>query len=250
MGRGSSRTSRTRPSSSAPELCLRSQPGRPLRILCLGAHSDDIEIGCGGTILQLLARHRNAEVHWVVFSGEGDREREARRSARLFLKGAGQATVLVKGFRDGFFPYVGAEIKAFFEELKPDLEPDVVFTHYRADRHQDHRVISDLTWNTFRSHFVLEYEIPKYDGDLGSPNCFVALDESTCRQKIRHLLTAFPTQKDKRWFSNETFRGLLRLRGIEVGSLAAEAFYARKLLLGSIERPHGLRAAGALARTA
>jgi LmbE family N-acetylglucosaminyl deacetylase len=183
--------------------------------------------------LKLLERRPDVDVHWVVFSADGVREREARRSASLFLKRARHATILVKDFRDGFFPFVGADIKMCFEELKESVTPDLVFTHYRADRHQDHRLISDLTWNTFRSHLVLEYEIPKYDGDLGSPNCFVTLDESICRRKVKHLLATFKTQAEKRWFSDDTFNGLLRLRGIEAGASAAEAFYARKLLLES-----------------
>jgi LmbE family N-acetylglucosaminyl deacetylase len=204
-------------------------------VLCLGAHADDIEIGCGGTILKLLAERRDVDVHWVVFSADGRRAHEARSSARLFLKNARRSTIVIHKFRDGFFPYVGAELKEQFEALKRRVSPDVVFTHYRDDRHQDHRIVSDLTWNTFRNQLVLEYEIPKYDGDLGAPNCFVALDESTCRTKIRHLLDAFATQRAKRWFTAETFNGLLRLRGIEAGTPVqfAEAFYVRKLLLGA-----------------
>lgn len=214
-------------------LRLASGPDAPLRVLCLGAHADDIEIGCGGTVLQLASARRQAVFHWVVFSGEGEREQEARRGARLFLGTACQYEVMVKRFRDGFFPYVGGEIKEYFEELKSEVSPDVIFTHYRADRHQDHRVISELTWNTFRDHFILEYEIPKYDGDLGSPNCYMPLDEATCRRKTEYLVAAFTSQRGKRWFSADTFRGLLRMRGIEAGAPAgyAEAFYAHKLVL-------------------
>lgn len=206
----------------------------PLRsILCLGAHSDDIEIGCGGTVLTLLARHPALAVHWIVFSADAAREREARLGAGLFLGSARGPTVEVKQFRDGFFPYIGGEIKAYFEELKRDLSPDLIFTHYGADRHQDHRLIAELTWNTWRNHLVLEYEVPKYDGDLGSPNCFVELDASTCRTKTEHLLSAFASQRARAWFTRETFEGLMRLRGVECGALGgyAEAFYARKLAL-------------------
>jgi LmbE family N-acetylglucosaminyl deacetylase len=208
-------------------------PG-PLRVLCLGSHADDIEIGCGGTILTLLAARRNIECHWVVFSGgRGPREREARKSADLFLDRARRRQVTVHGFRDGFFPYVGGEIKDTFEALAREVAPDIVFTHTRDDRHQDHRLISDLTWNTFRSHLILEYEVPKYDGDLGVPNLFVPLGAAVARAKIRHLRAAFGSQRSKRWFTADTFHGLLRLRGVESGAPEglAEAFHARKALV-------------------
>jgi LmbE family N-acetylglucosaminyl deacetylase len=206
--------------------------GGALRMLCLGAHSDDIEIGCGGFILQLL-RTRKVDVDWVVFSGRGAREREARQSARLFLKDARKQQVIIKQFRDGFFPYEGAEIKEVFEELKQGPPPDLVLTHYDRDRHQDHRVLSELAWNTFRDHWILEYEIPKYDGDLGTPNCFVPLDRRAYRQKVRYLQRAFGTQRSKHWFSDETFLGLMRLRGMECRAPSgyAEAFYSRKTVL-------------------
>jgi len=207
---------------------------RPRTILCLGAHADDIEIGCGGTILTLLAAQRNLRCEWVVFSGGGGpREREARRSAGLFLKGARRRGITVHAFRDGFFPYVGGEIKETCEELARHLSPDLIFTHTRDDRHQDHRVVSDLTWNTFRNHAILEYEVPKYDGDLGVPNLFVPVRPAVARRKIRHLRAAFASQRSKRWFTAETFQGLLRLRGVESGAPEglAEAFYARKNVL-------------------
>jgi LmbE family N-acetylglucosaminyl deacetylase len=214
-------------------LALNFRSGRgPLRVLCVGAHSDDIEIGCGGSILSLLNGTRKVEVDWVVFSAPGEREREARRGAALFLKRAARARVQIHGFRDGFFPYE-PKIKDIFESLK-QTTPDVVLTHYRHDRHQDHRVLSDLAWNTFRNHLILEYEIPKFDGDLGTPNCFVPLDRATCLRKAKHLQTAFGTQRDKHWFSAETFLGLMRLRGMECRAPGgyAEAFYGRKVVLG------------------
>jgi len=207
----------------------------PLRLLCLGAHSDDIEIGCGGLILDLIARNKRVEVDWVVFSAGREREREARRSAAMFLRGAREARVAVHHFKDGFFPYEGAEIKSIFEELKANVNPDLVLTHYRDDRHQDHRVLSDLAWNTYRNHLVLEYEIPKFDGDLGSPNCFVPLARSVCSRKVKYLHAAFGTQRDKHWFSEPTFMGLMRLRGMECRSPHgyAEAFYGRKVVLAT-----------------
>lgn len=186
----------------------------PLQVLCLGAHSDDIEIGCGGTILNLLAGRTEVDCHWVVLSSDAQREKEARASAAEFLKGAARSEVSVQRFRNGYFPFVGDAIKDYFEELKKKLSPDLVFTHYRDDRHQDHRVVSDLTWNTFRNHVVLEYEIPKYDGDLGSPNLFVPLSEAECREKIRILKASFTSQRDKHWFDEDTFRALMRLRGM------------------------------------
>ena len=202
-------------------------------VLLLGAHSDDIEIGCGGTILRLLGERDDVHVTWVVFGSTPSRTAEAISSANAFLAKAHAKSIAVKEFRDGFFPYLGGEIKEHFEELKCTVAPDVVFTHYLDDRHQDHRIISDLTWNTFRSHLILEYEIPKYDGDLGHPNLFVRLDEPTCRAKVKHLMDHFRTQANKHWFTEETFMSLMRLRGIEanVATTYAEAFYCRKLTL-------------------
>jgi LmbE family N-acetylglucosaminyl deacetylase len=209
------------------------QKEAPLEVLCLGAHADDLEIGCGGSVLRLAESGRAAAVTWVVFSAAGDRQGEARESAEVFLARAKAKDVVVKEFRDGFFPYQGAEIKGDFEELKRRVSPDVIFTHYRNDLHQDHRLISELTWNTFRSHLILEYEIPKYDGDFGSPNVFIDLDESLCRRKIEAILGLFRTQTGKHWFDEELFMAVLRLRGMECGAAAkyAEAFYCRKAVL-------------------
>jgi LmbE family N-acetylglucosaminyl deacetylase len=203
-------------------------------VLCLGAHSDDIEIGCGGTLLQLIRDHRDLVVWWVVFSGKGSRSREARASANAFLTGAARKKIVVKNFRDGFFPSDAPRIKRFFEEIKSTFQPDLVFTHFRDDRHQDHRVLSDLAWNTFRSHLILEYEIPKYDGDLGTPNVFVDLDAPICRAKVEYLRRFFATQSNKHWFADETFLGLMRLRGMECAAASryAEAFYGRKVVVG------------------
>jgi LmbE family N-acetylglucosaminyl deacetylase len=214
-------------------LSVRDTTGARIRVLCLGAHSDDIEIGCGGLILRLIQGFSTIEIDWVVFSAHVKREQEARRSAAAFLKGARRKRVRIKHFRDGFFPYQGAEIKQVFERLKRDTAPDLVLTHYREDRHQDHRLLSDLTWNTFRDHWILEYEIPKFDGDLGTPNCFVPLDTGTCARKVKHLLSVFGSQRDKDWFTAETFMGLMRLRGMECRAPGgyAEAFYARKTVL-------------------
>ena len=216
-------------------LNLPERPSSPLKVMCMGAHSDDIEIGCGGTILQWLSLRPNVEVVWVVFSSGRQREREARHSAALFLKNAKRQTVVVKNFRNGFFPYEGAKIKEFFEQMKNDVDPDVIFTHYRDDRHQDHRTISDLTWNTWRNHLILEYEIPKYDGDLGSPNCFVPLTQPVCDRKIKYICEVFQTQSSKAWLTEDTFQALLRLRGVEcvAAEKHAEAFYCRKLVLGT-----------------
>src|SRR5271154_1099034 len=206
---------------------------QPLRkVLCLGAHCDDIEIGCGGTILRLLEENRDLEFYWLVFSSTPERKREAEKSAKLFLKSA-RHKIAIKSFRDGYFPHQGAKIKDTFEELKKTFSPDLIFTHYRADLHQDHRLICELTWNTFRNHLILEYEIPKYDGDLGSPNFFVGLDEALCKAKIRHILAAFRSQAGKQWFTEDTFRALLRIRGIESNAEGryAEGFYCRKALV-------------------
>jgi LmbE family N-acetylglucosaminyl deacetylase len=207
---------------------------RPLRVLCVGAHCDDIEIGCGGTVLALTEQLRNVTVDWVVWSSTPEREREARASADAFLAAAKDKTVTVKAFRDGFFPYIGGEIKDEFERLKQTCTPDLVLTHYRNDLHQDHRLISELTWNTFRRHLILEYEIPKYDGDLGAPNTFVPLEASTCQRKIDYILDFYRSQIDHTWFSRDLFTALLRLRGMEANSPTAfaEGFYCRKAVLG------------------
>jgi LmbE family N-acetylglucosaminyl deacetylase len=210
------------------------RPGAFRRLLLLGSHSDDIEIGCGATLLALTRTHPELEVTWVVLGAHDEREAEARVSGNVFLESAGESSVLVKGFRDGFFPYVGGAVKDFFEELKARVDPDVIFTHSRHDLHQDHRLVCELTWNTWRNHLILEYEIPKYDGDLGVPNVFVPLSESVCRDKIDTILTSFASQAGRHWFTEELFRSLLRLRGMEckAASNYAEAFHCRKLLVG------------------
>jgi LmbE family N-acetylglucosaminyl deacetylase len=203
------------------------------RVLAIGCHADDIEIGCGGTLLRLAAIYPEAEVLWVVLTAGAARADEARRSSADFTAGFGSARVLLGGFRDGFLPYEGGAVKEFFEALKDEIVPDVIFTHQRGDLHQDHRLACELTWNTFRDHLVLEYEIPKYDGDLGAPNVFVHLDEPTVNRKIELLLAHFGSQSDRRWFTDDLFRALLRLRGMESNSPSgqAEAFYSRKLVL-------------------
>lgn len=203
-------------------------------ILCLGAHADDIEIGCGGTLLKLARQRRDLRVTWVVFSGQSARAREAKASAQTFLTGVKSKKIILKQFRGSFFPYEGERIKVFFETLKRLPQPDVIFTHYRDDRHQDHRVLSDLAWNTWRNHLILEYEIPKYDGDLGAPNAFVSIPEDLCREKVQYLCHFFCTQGNKHWFAPETFLGLMRLRGMECASPTnyAEAYYCRKVMLG------------------
>ncbi len=202
-------------------------------VLCLGAHSDDIEIGAGATVLKLVREHPGLRVVWVVLSATGPRGAEARASAERFLDGAGAAEIVLMEFRDGHFPQDWAEIKAFLETLKP-VAPDLILTHHGADLHQDHRVIAELTWNTFRDHAILEYEIPKWDGGLGSPNVFVPALRADADAKIALLLECFASQRSKQWFEDLTFRGLMRLRGLECNAPErfAEAFYARKIRLG------------------
>ncbi len=203
------------------------------RILCIGAHADDIEIGCGGTLLRLLADRPEVEVHWVVLGAPGERADEAARSAELFLRGAGSQQVAVKGFRDSFFPYEGGPIKEFFHELSREVDPDVIFTHRREDMHQDHRLAAELTWNAFRDHLIFEYDIPKYEGDLGTPNVFVPLEASTCRRKVDSIVKTFASQQAKPWFTEDLFWSLLRLRGVECNSPTrfAEGLTCRKMTL-------------------
>jgi LmbE family N-acetylglucosaminyl deacetylase len=206
-------------------------PGKPLSVLCLGAHSDDIEIGAGGTILSLIRSAAELDVHWCVASAAGSRANEARASAEAFLAGAARATVALGEFRDSYLPYDGAAVKAWVESQKPRMKPDLVLTHRGDDAHQDHRLISELAWNAFRDSIILEYEIPKWDGDLARPNAYVALSEEVLGQKIALLNEHFGSQRSKDWFDGETFRGLARLRGVECRSRYAEAFQASKILL-------------------
>ena len=207
--------------------------GSVRRILCLGAHSDDIEIGVGGTLLKLAEQISDLEICWVVFSAPGSRAEEARRSADEFLSGLARKQVKIGSFRESYFPSEWPAIKDWFEKIRAEFDPEIVFTHYRDDRHQDHRVLSDLAWNTFRNHLILEYEILKYDGDLGRPNIFVPLSEQLCTRKIELLLKHFKTQSSRHWFTGDTFEAMHRIRGIECSSPTgrAEAFYCRKLVL-------------------
>jgi LmbE family N-acetylglucosaminyl deacetylase len=209
------------------------QENTSCKVLCLGAHCDDIEIGCGGAILKLIGNYPDIEFYWVIFSANQPRAQEVSESAGIFLRHAKEKNIVIKNFRDSFFPYIGLEIKEYFEQLKQEFSPDLIFTHYRNDLHQDHRLISELTWNTFRDHLILEYEIPKYDGDLGCPNFFVHLNEAICRRKIKYILDSFKTQAENQWFSEQTFLAILRLRGIESNAPDgyAEAFYCRKMVL-------------------
>jgi len=203
------------------------------RVLVVGCHSDDIEIGCGGTLLLLTRANPALEVTWVVLGAEGDRAAEARASAEWFLAAADAKSIEIHGFRDGFFPYVGGEVKEVFEQLKARVDPQLVLTHARNDLHQDHRLVCELTWNTFRDHVIFEYEIPKYDGDLGTPNVFVSLTAEVAREKARRIVESFSTQSAKHWFDEDTFLALMRLRGMESRSPSsyAEAFTCRKLSL-------------------
>ncbi|MFO0912497.1 MAG: PIG-L deacetylase family protein [Pirellulales bacterium] len=207
--------------------------GQPKSVFCLGCHSDDIEIGCGGTLLRLLDQHPDLQVTWVVLSAAGERADEARQSAAAFLAKARQPRIVIGDFRDRYFPYQGETIKNFIHDLAGQVSPDLVFTQRRDDLHQDHRLVGELTWNAFRNHLILEYEIAKYEGDLGRPNIFVPLDESVCQRKIDTLLTAFPSQREKPWFTPDTFWALLRIRGLECNSPSrfAEGFHAAKVVL-------------------
>jgi LmbE family N-acetylglucosaminyl deacetylase len=205
--------------------------GAPL-LLFLGAHCDDIEIGCGGTLLHLREQLPGAQIHWAIFSSDARRRLEARESARRFLGEEAAGRVHLFEFRDGYLPWAGERVKERFEALKRELDPDAIFTHCLEDRHQDHRLVAELTWNTWRDHLILEYEVPKYEGDLGRPNAYVPVHPELAERKIKTLLEVYASQGTKPWFDAETLRGLLRLRGIECRATFAEAFHARKLVLG------------------
>ena len=208
-------------------------PGDQLSVLCLGAHSDDIEIGVGATLLSMMESGIRLDVHWCVLSGIGEREREASASAADFLSAAQSAKVEIMSFRDGFFPEEGNAIKLWFEDLKRRIDPGLILTHRRDDAHQDHRHVSRLTWNTFRDHCILEYEIPKWDGDMGQPNFYIPISANALRRKVDLLISHFGSQRSKQWFDAETFLGLARLRGMECRAPEryAEAFFGRKLVL-------------------
>jgi LmbE family N-acetylglucosaminyl deacetylase len=207
------------------------EKGKPIRILCLGAHCDDIEIGCGGFVLQFIEANPSCEVLWIVFSSNEVRRNEAQLSADLFLKNAIKKEIVIKKYRDGFFPSHYEEIKEDFENIKGLFNPDLIFTHYNEDLHQDHRIISQLTWNTFRDHLILEYEIQKYDGDMGRPNIYAPLSLENMQQKLNIILDSFQSQHSRKWFEAETFSSLMRLRGMESNSPSryAEAYYGRKI---------------------
>jgi LmbE family N-acetylglucosaminyl deacetylase len=206
----------------------------PLRVLCLGAHCDDIEIGCGATLLKLADSGTEVHVSFVVFAANDIREAELRKSLSLFAGDRLDYDLVVYRHRNGYFPHVGAEIKDRFEELKSNCQPDLIFSHYGKDHHQDHRLISELTWNTFRDHLILEYEIPKYDGGMGSPSVFVFVDEEHVRRKSEILSECYVSQQHRQWFSKSTFTSLMRIRGVECNSRSgyAEAFYLRKAVIG------------------
>jgi LmbE family N-acetylglucosaminyl deacetylase len=217
------------------KLSLSGKDGNQAVVLCLGAHSDDIEIGCGGTLLYLQSILPRLRFHWVVFSASGTRGQEAAKAAELFTAGCDKKVVL-NDYRDGYLPFEGGGVKDSFEELKNQVNPDLIFTHWHGDAHQDHRLVSELTWSTFRDHLILEYEIPKYDGDVGRPNLFVPLEAPLFERKVDYLLETFESQRTKRWFDRATFMALMRIRGIESNSPSgyAEAFHARKIVIQSL----------------
>lgn len=207
---------------------------RPLRVLCLGAHSDDLEIGCAGTLLQWARQRLPLEVTWAVLSAQGPRAAEARRSAVALLGRRVRLDIRIGDFPDGRFPACFGQLKDHFEQLKAVAQPDVIFTHGLEDRHQDHRLCAEMTWQTWRDHLVLEYEVPKYEGDVGPMNLHVPLSAAVARRKVTHLLRRFASQRSRAWFSENTFLGLMQLRAIECRAPDgfAEAFRARKLVLG------------------
>jgi LmbE family N-acetylglucosaminyl deacetylase len=202
------------------------------RLLCVGAHSDDIEIGTGATIMRILRENPNVQVTWCVLSGNEVRHLEARTGAAEILGPNVAPSILLREFADSRFPDHREKIKEFFEQYLKSVDPDLILTHARGDAHQDHRMVNELTWNTFRSHQIWEYEIPKWDGDLMQPNLYVPLDPGDVTKKIFVLRDVFSSQRNKHWFDEETFRGLMRIRGLESNTRYAEAFFARKLVIG------------------
>ena len=217
------------------KLSLPKNETKPFKVLCLGAHADDIEIGCGGTLLHLAGDFPRIRFQWVVLSTPGPRRQEAKRAAETFTSGR-DCEIVLKDFRDGFFPVSAADLKEFFEEIKGQVSPDLILAPWRGDAHQDHRQVAELAWNTFRNHLILEYEIPKYDGDMGRPSVFVPLEPPLYERKVAHLFDSFKSQRSKPWFDRDVFLGLMRIRGMESNSPSgyAEAFHARKLILQAV----------------
>lgn len=220
-------------------LCLELPSRRQLRVLCIGAHSDDIEIGCGGTLLEWMDMRCTLHVTWVVLSAVGARAVEARRSATNLLARAKRVNIVIHGLDDGRFPAYYSEVKNALESVRSHWpDPDVILTHRLEDRHQDHRTVAEVAWQTWRDHLVFEFEIPKYEGDLGQPNVYVPISARNGRRKVEHLMRHFGTQRSKSWFSPETFEGLMHLRAIECRSTSgfAEAFHLRKATLSVLGR--------------
>ncbi|MBL6448107.1 PIG-L family deacetylase [Fulvivirga sp. 29W222] len=212
-------------------LPLRLDQRNGLKILCLGAHCDDIEIGCGGTLLKIIHEYAIDHIKWIVFTSTSERAEEAMKSAEYFLMDVADKEIIIEKFKDTVLPQQSAMVKEYFEEISEAFQPDLIFTHYRNDLHQDHRLLNELTWNTFRKQFILEYEILKYDGDLGNPGLYVPLSSDIANKKVRAILDNYLSQRTKHWFDEETFYALMRLRGVESASKYAEAFYMRKGIL-------------------
>ena len=214
-------------------LLINPDPTQPFRVLCFGAHCDDIEIGCGGTILRLLAERPEVHIRWVVMSGSAERRTEAEVSAQSFLAQAENSAVEVHSYRESFLPQQWGAVKDEIERVKSEFHPNLVFTHRRDDAHQDHSLLGELVWNSFRDHLILEYEIPKYDGDMGQPNLFVPLSEENASRKVSLLWESFPSQRRRAWFDDRTFFALLRLRGMECNAPHgwAEGFHVRKMVV-------------------
>jgi LmbE family N-acetylglucosaminyl deacetylase len=214
---------------------LRFEPILPddATVLCVGAHCDDIEIGCGGALIELRARYPRAKFHWAVFSSDAVRKPETLAAAAEMLGQGPHLTLDVLDFRGSYFPAEWSAIKDALEGVKTRIKPSLVFTHFLQDRHQDHRVLAELSWNTFRDHAILEYEIAKFEGDLAQPNVYIPLSTGVMERKVEALMRCFPSQHSRTWFDPDLFRGHMRLRGIECNapSRFAEAFHARKLVL-------------------
>jgi len=206
------------------------QAAAPRRVLAIGAHSDDVEIGCGGLMLALAERHAELEFTWVVMTGGDDRVAEAEASARAFFPDRREPDLVVGRLRDGFLPYEAVATKELLRSVAATVEPELILNHHHRDLHQDHRFCAELGLQTFRDHLILEYEIPKYDADLGRPNLYTPLSAAQVDRKVEHLMERFASQRSKRWFSADLFRGLMRVRGVEAAAESgfAEAFHLRK----------------------
>jgi LmbE family N-acetylglucosaminyl deacetylase len=224
-------------------LQLGAPAGRPLSVLAIGAHPDDIEIGAGGLLLTLAPSR--PEIRYVVLTGTPERHLEARNAARAFMPEA-DLTIELSDLPEGRFPAVWHRVKEALEGIARSFSPDVIIAPSPADAHQDHRTIAEIIPTVFRDQLYLAYEIPKWDGDLGRPSMYVPLTAETARRKVELLHKCYPSQRGRDWWDDEVFLGLARLRGMECRAPYAEAFTCMKSVIAPVPQAPGRPPEGTL----